>query len=184
MIGGFWHNRIVFVSTFFPARMRKRTAAIISASRDGEYADILVRQFIGTTVRGSSSRGGSKAVRRLKHLLDSGWNVCIALDGPRGPKYHVEPGVALLAKRCRAPFLPISINASSRWQTHSWDEMQIPKPFSRVEFVIGKPVHIDPGCDLRNEAVTRIRDALLAITDDVRRENKPENLNGEAKRGQ
>jgi hypothetical protein len=168
MLGGFWHNRILFVSLMFPHHLRNNTAAITSASRDGEYADILVRQFIGDTVRGSSSRGGSKAMRKLKRLIENGWNVCIALDGPRGPRYSVAPGIALLAKRCRAPFAPISINAPKRWQTKTWDQMQLPKPFSRVQFVIGEPITIDPDCDVRTEGCEQIRNALLAITDDAR----------------
>jgi len=170
MLGIFWHNRLVFLPAFFPRSVREHTAAITSPSRDGEYADILVRQFLGDTVRGSSSRGGGKAVIKCKHLLDSEWNVCIAGDGPRGPKYSMQPGVALLAKRCQAPVLPININSPSRWQTKTWDQLQFPKPFSRVEFVIGKPIFIAKDCDVRTEACQKIRDSLLAITDDRRKD--------------
>lgn len=167
VIGGFWHNRLVFISAFFPRRLRRRTVAITSPSRDGEYADLLVRQFIAGTVRGSSSRGGGKAVIALKHYLDSGYNVCVAIDGPRGPKYEAAPGIVLLAKRCKAPIIPILINAPKRWQLKTWDGLQFPRPFSKVELVIGQPLEIDAECDLRTEGCQRVREALLAITDDT-----------------
>ncbi|MDT8391181.1 MAG: lysophospholipid acyltransferase family protein [Lentisphaeria bacterium] len=168
MVIVFWHNRLAFVPPFFPKKMRRRTAAITSASRDGEYADILVRQFIGATVRGSSSKGGGKAMLEVKSLLKKNWTIAISIDGPRGPRYQIKPGAALLAKRMRAPVFAVSINAPNRWEMGGWDRLQIPKPFSKVQFRLSELVNIPPDCDLRTEAVARIQNALDKITDDRR----------------
>lgn len=168
MVAVFWHNRLAFVPSFFPKKIRQHTAAITSASRDGEYADILVRQFIGATVRGSSSKGGGKAMLEVKTLLQKNWTIAISIDGPRGPRYQIKPGAALLAKRLKAPVFAISINAPNRWEMGGWDRLQVPKPFSKVQLRLSKRVEIPPDCDLRTEAVARIQNALDEITDDSR----------------
>ncbi len=167
-VAAFWHNRLVFMGTFFPRRLRRLAVAMTSPSRDGQYAAMLVSKFVARVVRGSSSRGGREAVVQLKRELDRGRFVCLAVDGPRGPRYQVQPGVGLLARRCGVPVVPISINAPHRWQLKSWDGLQFPRPFSRVTLWIGARIEIDSACDLRTEACQKVQDALLDITDDCR----------------
>ena len=163
-----WHNRLLFTADFFPKRMRARTKALASASRDGEYAAAFIERFLGGVVRGSTSRGGLKALRQLKRELSDDHSVVLTVDGPRGPRYRLQIGAALLAARTGIPAVPISLNAPSRWELKGWDRTQIPKPFSSVELVIGAPVHVPPtrGSDALDVQRQRLEDALLAITDD------------------
>jgi len=80
-----WHNRLLFFPALFPSYARKRTVAMISASRDGEYVANIVKLFGIGTVRGSTSRRGANALRESISKLKSGVNVSMTPDGPRGP---------------------------------------------------------------------------------------------------
>jgi len=167
-----WHNRIPFLAGGFPRHMCKRVAVMISASRDGEYATTFIRHFGLQVVRGSSSRRGAQALRELKRALDDGVAAVLTLDGSRGPRYEVQPGVALLSYACSVPVVPVSMNAPSRWEFRSWDRTQIPKPFSRVEVRIGTPVSLPQetgGKERRDVLCALLRDALMDVTDDEMR---------------
>ena len=113
--------------------------ALTSSSRDGELiAQFLSRFGIGP-VRGSATRGGSTAIRELVRALRRGHDVGITPDGSRGPCYEIQPGLVLLAQLSGRRILPISFEYANAWRTRSWDRFFIPKPFSRVTFVVGEP---------------------------------------------
>lgn len=134
-----WHNRI-FAGTYF---LRKRKIVVItSQSFDGEYiARFLVRFGFGT-VRGSSTRGGIGALVEMIRLMKKGLPMAFTVDGPKGPKYVAKSGAILLAKKTGNPMLPFSVESSKCWTVKSWDELQIPKPFSRVLISFGKPIYV------------------------------------------
>ncbi len=166
-----WHNRFLFCAGTFPRAFRRRCAVIVSASRDGEYAAGYIGQFGLRVVRGSSSRRGAEALRGLRRSLGEGFSSVLTLDGPRGPRYEVQPGAAALSQMCRVPVVPVSVNAPSRWELRSWDRTQIPKPFSKVELRLGEPLNLSEGEFRRDRdaACRALRDAMLAITDDRQR---------------
>ena len=141
----------------------------VSRSRDGNYGAALFRHVGLKPVRGSSSQGGMRALRALLRELEDGNAAAVTLDGPRGPRYEVQPGVVLLARKSGVPIVPVSLNAPHRWQLRSWDQTQIPKPFSRVELRVGAPVHFpaDGKVELA-DAKRRLRRAMLEITRDRR----------------
>jgi len=165
-----WHNRIIFVPDCFPARVRLHCAALVSGSRDGEYAASLIRCFGLQTVRGSSSRGGSRALLELKSILEQDTSVVFALDGPRGPRYEAQPGPAFLSRTARRPIVPVSLNAPRRWELPGWDRTQIPKPFSKVELLIGAPIEPPDGDETqdRAEMCRALCDTLMDMTDDTK----------------
>jgi lysophospholipid acyltransferase (LPLAT)-like uncharacterized protein len=111
-----------------------------------------------------------RALRDLLRVLDQGKGTVITLDGPRGPRYEVQPGVILLARKSGVPIIPVSLNAPHRWQLRSWDQTQFAKPFSRVELRFGAPIHFpaDEDVDLA-DAKRQLRQAMLAETRDLRR---------------
>ena len=160
-----WHNRILFAAPVLPRKYRKFMAVLISASRDGEYITTLVKCFGINVVRGSSSRGGAKALLELRHALEDGLSPILTVDGPRGPRYTVHPGAVALASEGHAPLVPVLFNARHFWQLHSWDKMQIPWPFTRMTMVIGKPMEV-PVSFTNADGCEELRKALLAITDD------------------
>ncbi len=163
-----WHNRLLSLPLFFPKHLRERGVVLISSSRDGEYASSFIRHFHYQVVRGSSSRGGLKALRELRKATEQGLSPVITLDGPRGPRYEVQPGAAMVSRMCDIPLFPLSLNAPCRWELKSWDKAQIPKPFSRVELRIGRSFTLprDLLSKDREEACRVIREAQLAVTDD------------------
>jgi lysophospholipid acyltransferase (LPLAT)-like uncharacterized protein len=136
----FWHN----CSTFAPWALRDRGyTCMVSASRDGEYVARLGALFGNNTVRGSSSKGSAGATRKILKLLRRGEVVALTPDGPRGPKYQVQSGIAFLAASAGVPIVPLHIEASRQWVLNSWDNHLFPKPFSTIHVGLGKPIMID-----------------------------------------
>lgn len=139
----FWHNRLLLIPVAWerflqpPGDLGGR--ALTSTSRDGELiAQFLVR-FGVSPVRGSATRRGSTALRELVRWLRKGHDVGLTPDGSRGPMYEIKPGLVLLAQLSGRRILPISFEYANAWRTKSWDRFFIPKPFSRVTFVVGEP---------------------------------------------
>lgn len=163
-----WHNRLMYFPAMIPAKSRKRTVAVVSASRDGQYVTDLIGLFGIKAMRGSSRRGGANALLGASRALADKFNVSFTPDGPRGPKYTVSKGPIHLASTYGAKILPVSINASRYWQLKSWDNFQIPKPFATLTLVVGEPLEIPPDLDAEGVKMQqeRVREALMAITKD------------------
>ena len=139
-IGCLWHNRLlvlpIILRWFTPNR---RGAALISASRDGDYLTMGIHRFGFDVVRGSSSRMGATALLQLSQILAKGGDVVITPDGPRGPAYELGPGPIFLAQKTGAEVLPINLEYSSCWRLKNWDRFILPKPFSEVRVTFADP---------------------------------------------
>jgi lysophospholipid acyltransferase (LPLAT)-like uncharacterized protein len=146
----FWHNRILGITHAFhriyPAA-RRGVTVLTSPSRDGEILARLVGAFGMGSVRGSSSRRGSQALRELMRLVRSGRDIAITPDGPRGPRYALGPGVVSLAQITGAAVVPLHARFSRCHSMKTWDGFIIPLPFSRVSVTIGDAVRIAPTND-------------------------------------
>lgn len=144
-IGALWHNRLLIfplvLRRFFPNR---HGAALISASRDGDLLTEAIHRFGFDVVRGSSSRLGASAILQLADELSARRDVVITPDGPRGPAYELGQGIIFLAQNTGARVLPMNLEYSSCWRVKSWDRFIIPKPFSKIQVIIGTPEKIKP----------------------------------------
>ncbi|MDF1810801.1 MAG: lysophospholipid acyltransferase family protein [Verrucomicrobiales bacterium] len=148
MIWTFWHNRVFAVPILYRKYLRSRSGAVLtSPSNDGTIIATTMKCFGVDAVRGSSSRGGLKALLSLKKWIDNGFDVAITPDGPRGPRYILAPGLILLAQKTQAAILPIRVEYSSFWRLKSWDQFQIPKPFSKVTVTFEPLQMIGPDLD-------------------------------------
>ncbi len=135
----FWH-RCVFPATYF---WRNRQIQVMtSASFDGEYIARIIEKFGYGAVRGSSTRGGVRALLGMHSELEAGRSVAFTIDGPRGPIFVAKPGAALLARNTGAPILPFHIVLEDPWTLNSWDRFMIPKPFTHAVVRIGKLIHV------------------------------------------
>lgn len=135
----FWHNRI-FIGTYF---FRHRGIVVMtSQSLDGEYIARFIQRFGYGVSRGSSTRGGMKSLVEMIRLMKDGSPAGFTIDGPKGPKYVAKMGACLLAKKSQNPILPFSVEAKKFWQIKSWDNLQIPKPFTHVKVFIDKPIYL------------------------------------------
>jgi lysophospholipid acyltransferase (LPLAT)-like uncharacterized protein len=115
---------------------------MISRNFDGEWIARIIRSFGYGTARGSTSRGGMRALVQLRRELSAGRPAGFALDGPRGPARVAQPGAGFLAGATGHPILPFHIESNRFWTAGRWDETQVPKPFARVALVIGAPMEV------------------------------------------
>lgn len=115
----------------------ENVAIVISEHRDGEIVAQIAESLGYSTVRGSSSKGGSRALIGLMREIDAGRDGAITPDGPRGPARVFAPGVAVASQRTGAYIAPIRAVASRSWRLNSWDKFLIPKPFARVDVHYG-----------------------------------------------
>ena len=152
----FWHN-CLFASPLTKKRYSgsAEASALASASKDGAVIESLVASFGVKTVRGSSSRRGVAALIALKKALKAGEQLFITPDGPRGPRYELQPGVIKLAQSSGVPIIPVRFEHSSSWRLNSWDRFHIPKPFSKITVRVGSS--IDVPAKLDNEEFERYR---------------------------
>jgi len=139
-IAAFWHGRLLMAPTGW--RKNVPLAVMISKHRDGELISRTVKHFGVTTIRGSTARGGTKALRDALKAIQKGHNIAITPDGPRGPRMRVQNGIILLAKLSGAPIVPATYSVSRRKLLSSWDRFIIALPFSRGIYLWGTPIHI------------------------------------------
>ncbi|MFH1335408.1 MAG: lysophospholipid acyltransferase family protein, partial [Candidatus Zixiibacteriota bacterium] len=121
---------------------RQRIHVLISQHRDGEYIARIIHRLGFVSVRGSTTRGGPKAIFEICEKIFSGYDVAISPDGPKGPGFEVHPGILYIAQRSQMPILPITNSAQRRWNLSSWDKFLIPQPFSKTVIMLGNPIYV------------------------------------------
>lgn len=139
-----WHGRILPATVFWRDR---GLIVMISENFDGEWIARIIARFGFRSARGSTSRGGVRALVQLKRLMQQGHPTAFTLDGPRGPAERAQPGALWLASATGQPILPFHVEAASAWHAKSWDRGQIPKPFTRVAVAVGPPFRVDANVD-------------------------------------
>jgi len=142
-IFAFWHNRILMMPYLYEKFCSgRRMLMLVSRSRDGEFIARIMGRFGIDGVRGSSSRGGSGALREMVRELatKSARDIGITPDGPRGPKGRVQEGVLAVAKASGRPIIPVTTHLSRKWELPSWDRFQVPQPGSLCRVVVGPAV--------------------------------------------
>jgi lysophospholipid acyltransferase (LPLAT)-like uncharacterized protein len=135
----FWHGRILPATFYF---RRRGIVVITSENFDGEWIARIIERFGYGTARGSTTRGGRKAMVQLVRAMRAGKPAGFTLDGPRGPARLAQPGAVWLAHATGNPILPFHLEAERAWTLRSWDRTQIPKPFASVALVIGEPIAV------------------------------------------
>lgn len=139
VIVAFWHQRLLMMPFL---RHREKVSMLISRHRDGELIARTVNLLGIDAVRGSTTRGGLAALRGMVRAMQEGFNLAITPDGPQGPKHVVQGGVVELARLTGAPVLPVTYSASRRKVFQSWDNFNLPLPFSRVVYIWGEPIFV------------------------------------------
>lgn len=168
VIYAFWHGRMLVLS--YSHRCHK-IHILVSRHRDGEYIARTVRRLGIVPVRGSTTRDGLRAFFRMADRALAGYDLAITPDGPRGPRHKAQLGVIYIAQRTGAPIVPLTNSAEKRWLLSSWDRFLIPKPFSRVLIVYGKPMYIDEKLNSEGLEKQRVRleEELIRVTEEADR---------------
>ena len=165
----FWHGRLMMMPYCWDPRRPIHT--LTSEHPDGRLIARTTAHFGLRTVTGSSSRGGSAALRRLLRLVAAGSSVAITPDGPRGPRMRAQDGAIGLARMAGVPIVPVSYSTERRRLLKSWDRFLLVLPFGRGVIVWGDPIAVpgDADAEAREAARRQLEDSLNALTGEADR---------------
>jgi len=156
----FWHGELLSVMEgYMLYRGNKNIDSMISDHKDGELVARIVSLFGGGAIRGSSTRGGVKALIQSFKTLDKKRDLGMAIDGPKGPRHSVSDGVVLISQKKSVPIVTFNCKPTSYWQLNSWDKFIIPKPFCILNFYVSEPFLLD-GLTMQ-EAKEKVKERLL-----------------------
>jgi len=150
------------------------TAAMVSQSQDGALVALGLKLVGIIPIRGSSQRrgrdhGGLAALNNLIDHVRSGRPAYLAVDGPRGPRNRVHKGIAVLSRQANAAVANVVVVASRRWIIkRSWDRLQIPYPFCRIDIYFAQPLFPQAG-----ESAETFRRRIEASLNDLERLHDP-----------
>jgi len=146
-----WHNNITLASFILK---NQNLLSMVSSSGDGRIAARVIELFGNQTIRGSSSRGGTKVLLSMISGIKSGKVGAITPDGPRGPKYHLHSGALSISQKTKVPLVPFHVESTRQWIfSKSWDQHKFPKPFSTIVISIGKPFQVPEKLDKEQFAI-------------------------------
>ena len=162
----FWHGRLAMMSYAYNHYWKgdysvdRKAKVIISDHKDGEIFTRVISHFGIGAIRGSSSKGAVRALMNAFSELKNGTDVVITPDGPRGPIYSVADGAVTIAQKKNLKIYALNYEANRFWQFKSWDQMILPKPFSRINYSLSEPLDI---ADMELESAKEaIRNLLFA----------------------
>jgi len=140
----FWHRCVLPATWLF---RNQHLAVMTSQSLDGEFIARVICRLGFIPVRGSSTRGGQRALLEMNALLDEGGGVAFTIDGPRGPRYLAKKGPVLLARMSGVPITAFYVAVERGWVLNTWDRMIVPKPFSRAYVRVARKIIVTPDAD-------------------------------------
>ena len=135
-----WHGELL---PLLWAHREQGISILVSEHRDGEIITRVAARLGFGAVRGSTTRGGGRALLGLARVLQEGGDIAVTPDGPRGPVHQYAPGALVAAQRAGAPIVPVGAWASSAWRLRSWDRFMVPKPFARVVVAYAEPTWVE-----------------------------------------
>ena len=140
-----WHSRLLL-----PNYLSKGLdgTAMVSGSEDGEFVARILKKQGHEAIRGSTTRGGIKALSALiKKLKEKQRTSIIIPDGPQGPRFKVKLGIIILARETGHPILPFSYSAKKIKVFASWDRFILPYPFTKCIGIYGNPLFVPKDAD-------------------------------------
>lgn len=139
VIFAFWHGQLL---PLVHVHRGQGIVVLVSEHADGEYITRVIERNGFGTVRGSSTRGGTKGLRGLVRAARGGRDLALTPDGPKGPKGEFKPGALLAAQLTGLPVVPLAVGASRGWRFGSWDDFLVPEPFSTIEIEYLPPRYV------------------------------------------
>lgn len=163
------YHEELFASISYGCVYMDELVGVVSPSKDGEFIASTIGKFGHTAVRGSSSRGGVKALLQTKRHMEKRNRIAVfAVDGPRGPRRIPKDGIIFLAQRANAKIVPMRTHCSSKKIFEkTWDQFQIPRPFCDCNCTFAEPYNVTDE-KLTPEVMEQERDKLQAIMNGLR----------------
>lgn len=161
-IYAFWHGRMLMMPFAYKG---ENIHVLISMHSDGSLISKTMKIFGINSVRGSTSRGGIEALKKIQRLVREGKDIAFTPDGPRGPGEYAQMGVMTVAKISGIPVFPVSFSTKRRKVLNTWDRFLIALPFSRGVFICGKGITVPRNADknLMEEKRQDLQNALIEI---------------------
>lgn len=155
-----WHNELVGVAGY-GYRSGDNYTVMVSQSRDGEIIARMVERLGLTVCRGSSSRGGLKALLRMSREVERHGRIGVfTVDGPRGPRHEVKDGVVFMGQRSNALVFPVrALPAKKIVFNKSWDKFEMPVPLARCRIRVGTPLVISSE-KLKDDVLAKERERI------------------------
>jgi len=136
---GLWHQNLIGAIL---SQLNNPHAVVVSSSKDGELVAKTCEWLGHKSTRGSSSRGGTGAMKGMIKLLRSGLPGALTVDGPRGPMHEAKKGIFELSYLTKTPVVPLAILPNHFWEiSNAWDKFRIPKPFATFYIHFGEPIY-------------------------------------------
>jgi lysophospholipid acyltransferase (LPLAT)-like uncharacterized protein len=163
-IYAFWHRCIIPATWYF----RNRGGVLMNTTNfDGQWTRRVIERFGYGTAQGSSTRGGLRGLAVMARRLEEGFDSAFTIDGPRGPRYVAKPGPVMLARRSGRPIILFHIGLESAWTLRkSWDQMRIPKPYTRAILVFAPLLEVPKGVD--HEGLEKKHQEMQKILEQLR----------------
>lgn len=166
-----WHNQILSLtyhcSNYLQKKRGIRVTPLVSHSKDGEYIYETFLRFQMHSVRGSSSRGGANGFRALIKSIKNSNVPIFTPDGPRGPKYKLQPGVVQIAAMTGLPILCFYSVYNRYHEFKSWDRHRFPKLFSKQIIVYSEPIYIPKGEENLESSIKLVEEIMLTQVEEL-----------------
>lgn len=153
-IAAIWHSRILMFAYLYRGW---RASILVSRSEDGEIIARILEEQGFETVRGSTRKGGRRALAALIQRVRKGGSAVIIPDGPQGPRLRVQPGIILLSQKTGIPIYPMTCSVRRAKIFSSWDRFMLPLPFTEGLVVFGDPVSVPADADDAGREASRLR---------------------------
>ena len=138
-----WHE---YIPLLFYLRGNCNTAMLLSQHQDAEWLSQAARHMGFSTVRGSSTRGGVAALKKIFREAKS-MNLAITPDGPKGPRRKLAQGAIYLSSRLNIPLIAIGLGYDRPWRFNTWDKFAVPRPYSRARIIASPMIQIPAQLD-------------------------------------
>ena len=160
----FWHGRLLMMPLSW--NKEKKINVLISTHSDGQLLSKTVKHFNIETITGSSSKGGSEAIRNIIKSLKSGISIGMTPDGPRGPRMKVNSAIIKIASLTGHKIVPLSYSVKKKFFLNSWDKFLVALPFGKGCFIWGKPIKIKKNISINEDLKLskRLENNLLKLT--------------------
>jgi lysophospholipid acyltransferase (LPLAT)-like uncharacterized protein len=138
-----WHNELLALSAYSIVK-NLPYVTIASDSNDGQIITDILERIGYEVVRGSSSKGGLKALLGMTRVMKTKGRIgIITMDGPKGPRHQVKQGIMAIAQRTDSLIIPMRAYLERPIVFEkSWDQFELPRPFDRCKIFMGTPFQI------------------------------------------